>query len=120
MILLKIYSLSISKALSFPISDQWDIVNYAYEEYALRKSLKNGHTELVADILSDVSGSSFISKISYSAGQGVANGVLLARLGYGVMEACRSISSKDKRKSFIKTIFTSIVELFNASDQKGI
>jgi len=56
-----------------------------------------GATELATDLLSDATGSSFISKISYSAGQGIANGVLLARLGYGVMEACRPISSKAKR-----------------------
>lgn len=78
-----------------------------------------GVTELATDLLSDVTSSSFISKISYSAGQGIANGILMARLGYGVMEACRPISSKDKRRSFFKTIIASMVESFNFSEQKG-
>ena len=69
-----------------------------------------GVAELASEYLSEATHSSIISKISLSAGQGLSNGVLLARLGFGVIQACRPITSKTKRETFIKSIFISLIK----------
>jgi len=69
-----------------------------------------GVTELAADFTNEMAGSTVLTKVSQSAGQGIANGLLLARLGYGVMEACRPIESDEKRGSFVKSIMGSIFD----------
>ena len=67
-----------------------------------------GATELAVEYVNAASESTVVSKISISAGQGISNGVLLARLGYGVMSACRPLPMRVKRKSFVVSIISSI------------
>lgn len=63
-----------------------------------------GATELAMEYVNEAGESSLISKVSVSAGQGVTNGVLLARLGYGVMQACRPLPTRVKRASFLRSM----------------
>ncbi len=73
-----------------------------------------GVTELASELTNDVAGSTLLAKFSHSAGQGIANGILLARLGYGIMEACRPIETSEERGSFLKTIVLSIFQVFKS------
>jgi len=75
-----------------------------------------GVTELALDLTNEMAGSTLLSKISSSASQGIANGVLIARLGYGIMEACRPIELTEERRSFIKTIILSIFKVFKTKE----
>jgi len=77
-----------------------------------------GVSELAIDFANDVTSTSFITKLSQSAGQGVANGILLARLGYGVMVACRPIEVNVQRESFFKTVVTAIVNRLRVGEKK--
>ncbi len=67
-----------------------------------------GATELAVEYVNAASESTIVSKISLSAGQGISNGVLLARIGYGVMAACRPLPMRVKRGSFISSMAGSI------------
>lgn len=67
-----------------------------------------GVTELTSEYINEMAESSLVSKISISATQGLSNGILLARLGLGVMEACRPLPIRVKRGSFIKSMYLSI------------
>ena len=69
-----------------------------------------GVTELALEYTHDITETSVISKISTSAAQGLSNGILLARLGFGIMQACRPLPMQIKRESFIKGIYRSIKE----------
>jgi len=77
-----------------------------------------GIAELATEVTNEIAGTSILSKVSKSAGQGIANGVLLARLGYGVMEACRPIDSDEERASFVNSIFRSIIGSLGANSTK--
>jgi len=70
-----------------------------------------GVAQLASEFADEAVGSSLASKISISVGQGLANGVLLARLGYSVMRVCRPLPLENKRDNFIKEIFNKIVGL---------
>ncbi len=72
-----------------------------------------GVAELGSEYLNSATESSIVSKVSFSAGQGVTNGILLARLGYGVMNACRPLPSKTKRESFLKGIYATIKKVIS-------
>ena len=78
-----------------------------------------GATELALEYVNAASESTVISKISLSAGQGISNGVLLARLGYGVMEACRPLPMRIKRKSFLTSVFLLMKEKVVATDKQS-
>jgi putative membrane protein len=67
-----------------------------------------GVAELGSEYINTATEAGVVSKVSFSVGQGVANGILLARLGYGVMNACRPLPSKMKRESFLKGIYATI------------
>ncbi|MFK5882128.1 MAG: TIGR01620 family protein [Sulfurospirillum sp.] len=72
-----------------------------------------GIAELTTEMTNDMTSTSVVSKISKSAGQGIANGILLARLGYGAMKACRPLDfDKDLRSSFISSIIKSVIGSF--------
>jgi putative membrane protein len=77
-----------------------------------------GATELAIEYTHDLTEASIISKISTSAAQGLSNGILLARLGFGIMQACRPLPMRAKRESFIKGIYHSIKELLSTSKEK--
>ncbi|QNA70465.1 TIGR01620 family protein [Sulfurospirillum diekertiae] len=88
----------------------------------LKKGIFNvcfaGVTELAGELASEVFSASAINKFSISAGQGLANGVLLARLGFGVMEACRPLPFSEKKPNYIKTIWSAIKDAVFASQKK--
>ncbi len=75
-----------------------------------------GVTELVIEYTHNITEASLLSKISTSAAQGLSNGVLMARLGFGIMKACRPLPMEVKRESFIKGIYQSIKEYINGSN----
>jgi len=77
-----------------------------------------GVAELASEYINDIAETSLISKISTSATQGLSNAILLARLGFGVMEACRPLPLKVKRGSFIKGVYLSIKNLLFDSKEK--
>ncbi len=77
-----------------------------------------GISELATEATNEMAGTSILSKVSKSAGQGIANGVLLARLGYGVMEACRPIDFSEGRTGFVNSIFKSMIGSFGFSEAK--
>ena len=88
----------------------------------LKKAMFNvafaGITELASELTNEATGSTIFSKISQSSGVGIANGILLARLGYGVLEACRPIQREKKRKSFLKAFILSIAKVFKSNEKK--
>lgn len=70
----------------------------------LRRSIRNvllaGLTEVLTDAAAESVGASLAALLSAKAGQGIANGVLAARLGIGAMEACRPLPfAADERPS---------------------
>jgi len=79
-----------------------------------------GAVELASEYANEIAGHSLTAKVSTSAGQGVANGILLARLGYGVMKACRPLPLQSKRSSFMKGIYSSIKELVIKPDSNTL
>lgn len=74
-----------------------------------------GATELALEYTNELAENSLLSKLSTSAAQGLSNGILLARVAYGVMQACRPLPLKIKRKSFMKEIYLSIKDLLLSS-----
>lgn len=69
-----------------------------------------GATELAVEYVNAAGETTVVSKISMSAGEGISNGVLLARIGYGVMAACRPLPMRIKRGSFITSMVGVIKE----------
>ena len=67
-----------------------------------------GATELATEYVNAATESTMVSKLSLSAGEGISNGILLARIGYGVMAACRPLPMRVKRGSFITSMVSSI------------
>ena len=78
-----------------------------------------GATELAVEYVNAASESTLVSKISFSAGQGISNGILLARLGYGVMSACRPLPMRVKRQSFIVSIMGTLKDAVIKQDKQG-
>ena len=67
-----------------------------------------GAAELATEYVNAATESTMVSKLSLSAGEGISNGILLARIGYGVMAACRPLPMRVKRGSFITSMVSSI------------
>ena len=67
-----------------------------------------GAAELATEYVNAATESTVVSKLSMSAGEGISNGILLARIGYGVMAACRPLPMRIKRGSFITSMVSSI------------
>lgn len=77
-----------------------------------------GIAELATEFTNQVASSSFLAKASKSLGQGAVNGILLARLGYGIMEACRPIESNEEKTSFFKMLINSMKEAMGFSSNE--
>lgn len=69
-----------------------------------------GVVELATEFTNQATSSSFISKASKQLGQGAVNGILLARLGFGILEACRPIESHEGKTNFFKMLLSSLKE----------
>jgi putative membrane protein len=84
---------------------------------ALHNVVFAGAAELASEYASEAAGSTILSKLSYSATQGLSNGILIARLGYGIIEACRPIPTNKKRESFVSSLIPSIVKAFRTQER---
>ncbi len=71
-------------------------------------------TELMTHHSGDVVGGSMLSKLSLHGAQGVANGVLTARVGLGTIKSVRPVIYKDKDEGFLKNLTKNIInKIFN-------
>jgi len=88
----------------------------------LKKGLFNiafaGVSQLAIELSHEATSTTLVSKISHSTGEGIANGILLARLGYGIMEACRPLPSNEKREHFVKSIIASIAKVAKSEKEE--
>ncbi len=66
-------------------------------------------TDLASDYLSSIIGTSLLSKLSYHSAQGLANGVLIARIGVATINSCRVIYFK-KRINYVEYIAKKLLE----------
>ena len=69
-----------------------------------------GITDIMLHHSHDILGASVLSKISSHGAQGVANGILTARIGISTMKACRPIALNQKQDGFFKNIFKMITK----------
>jgi len=87
----------------------------------LKKGLINvifaGIAELTVQLTNEITSASVVHKISHSAGQGIANGILLTRLGYGILEACRPLELSEKRENIAKSIVESLMNSFKTKEK---
>ncbi len=73
-------------------------------------------TDILANHSHDILGTSLLSKLSVHGAQGVANGILVARVGLGTIKSCRPLQYKEKSEGFLKSLSKVIVEaLFKKS-----
>jgi len=71
-------------------------------------------TDIITNHSSDLFGTSVLSKLSLHSAQGIANGILVARIGLGVIKSTRPTNYGLKSRGFFKTIYKSITrQLFN-------
>ncbi len=77
-----------------------------------------GATELLTHHSGDVLGSTILSKLSVNSAQGVANGVLTARVGLGSIKSVRPILYKDKNEGFLKNLIKNIVSKIFSNKNK--
>lgn len=67
-------------------------------------------TEILANHSHDILGTSLLSKLSVHGAQGVANGILIARVGLGTIKSCRPLHYKERNEGFLKSLSKVIVE----------
>jgi len=67
-------------------------------------------TDILANHSSDFFGTSMLSKISVHSAQGIANGILVARIGLSVIKSVRPTRYGLKSSGFFKTIYRSITK----------
>jgi putative membrane protein len=68
-----------------------------------------GGSEMLVQYSGDIGTSSSLSMLSKSLGQGLANGVLMVRVGESIKKACRPVEVKEDSGA-IKSIISSLVE----------
>ncbi len=66
-------------------------------------------TDILSNHLHDFLGSSILSKLSYHSAQGIANGVLTARVGISTIKVCRVIPYSEKNQSFLLNLSKKIL-----------
>ncbi|MCU7834184.1 MAG: TIGR01620 family protein [gamma proteobacterium symbiont of Taylorina sp.] len=76
-----------------------------------------GVSELTLQLTNEITSASVVHKISHSAGQGIANGILLTRLGYGILDACRPLKLSGKRENIAKSIVESLKNSFKTKEE---
>jgi putative membrane protein len=67
-------------------------------------------TDILANHSHDILGTSLLSKLSLHGAQGVANGILVARVGLGTIKSCRPLHYNEKNEGFLKSLSKVIVE----------
>jgi len=76
-----------------------------------------GIAELTVQLTNEITSASVVHKISHSAGEGIANGILLTRLGYGILEACRPLKLSEKRENIAKSIVEALMNSFKTKEE---
>lgn len=76
-----------------------------------------GVIELATEFTNQATSSSFLAKTSKQLSQGAVNGILLARLGFGVLQACRPIESNEGKTSFFRMLLSSLKEVLIKQDR---
>ena len=66
--------------------------------------------ELISEYGSYLLGNSLIKKFSLSISDGIANGILTARIGFYTIKACRPIEDKTLQKNKLKKVLNSMME----------
>ena len=66
-------------------------------------------TDILANHSHDILGTSVLSKLSVHGAQGLANGILVARVGLGTIKSCRPLHYEEKQEGFLKGISKVIV-----------
>lgn len=88
--------------------------NLAGELALIRQVFVNLAFAGVSDIMlhhsHDILGASVLSKVSAHGAQGVANGILTARVGLSTIKACRPLPMGSKQDGFFKNIFKMITK----------
>ncbi len=67
-------------------------------------------TDILTNHSHDILGTTILSKLSYHGAQGIANGILTARVGLGTIKSCRPILYKDKNSGFLKSLSKTITD----------
>jgi len=66
-------------------------------------------TELLTHHSGDVLGGTMLSKLSLHGAQGVANGILTARVGLGTIKSVRPVIYKEQNEGFLKNLTKNII-----------
>lgn len=79
----------------------------------LRKVLRNmalaGAAEIATEVGAEVLGAGVMAKLSAAAAQGVAAGVLTARLGLRAMEACRAVPWEEDERPRLRQVTSGVL-----------
>ncbi|OQX74540.1 MAG: hypothetical protein B6D59_02155 [Campylobacteraceae bacterium 4484_4] len=88
--------------------------NFVGEMVLLKRVFVNLAFASITDILAhhshDIVGSTLLSKISLYSAQGVANGILTARVGLSALVACRPIPASEQNQGFLKNLTKIIID----------
>ena len=68
-------------------------------------------TDILANHSHDLFGTSILSKLSMHSAQGIANGVLIARIGIGVIKSIRPLPYRRNDGGFLRSLISSISNL---------
>ncbi len=74
-------------------------------------------TDILANHSGDLFGTSFLSKLSLHSAQGMANGILVARVGVGVIKATRPIPLGKNSGGFLRSITSTIAQTIFSRDK---
>lgn len=66
-------------------------------------------TEILVNHSHDILGTSLLSKLSAHGAQGVANGILIARVGIGTIKSCRPLHYNEGNEGFLKSLTKVII-----------
>ena len=74
-------------------------------------------TEILANHSHDLFGTTMLSKLSLHSAQGMANGILVARIGIGVIKSCRPMHYNQKSEGFLKSLSKVIAQSLFSKDK---